>query len=283
MNQYLVLAVVALVLYYIFYYRGDGEPTQHDIQTMANVTDEKGQSVGKSSVFSKFKDLAYPQISHGFTQLSKGNVQPLKDAVSSVPSSFTRVRHVDQSQKQQPQTMSPKRMYLPDYYRKDTMDPNDIGSSEMRGFVNDDETKPDDAWTDDNVSEHPKFYNSNQTPENLTNIGAFFDKDNQFNDTTSDNTFALPSDNCYIDRQGKEFCMDNTRMQVVPPELITNPQDDYYLNPEGMYKDYNRIPVDPNRVMNGGDFFEDVFASKPLGHNEGPGKPIPAQFGSCSA
>ena len=277
MNKYLVLAVVAFVLYYIFYYRGEGEPTQYEIQTMANVTDEKGKPVGKSSVFRKFKDLAYPQISHGFKQLSKGDVKPLKDAISPASSaSFTRTRTAD------PETMTPKRMYLPDYYRKDTMDPNDIGSSEMRAFVNDEETATDDAWTDSNVSDHPKFYNSTQVPDNLTNIGAFFDKDNQFNDTTSDNTFALPSDNCYVDRGGKEFCMDKTRMQVIPPEIITNPQDGYYLNPEGMYKDYNRTAVDPNRVMNGGDFFEGVFASKD-GGNEGFSGPIPAQFGSCSA
>jgi hypothetical protein len=279
MSQYLVLGIVALVLYFIFYHRGTGEPSQHEIQTMSYVTDEEGAPVGKSNVFTKFRDVAYPQISHGFTQLTKGDVKPLKEAVvSNVPSSFTRTRHLDTST-----TMSPKRMYLPDYYRKDTMGGNDEGSSELRPFVNDDnEEKPDDAWTDTNVASHPRFYNSNLKDDGLTNIGGFFDKDNQFNDTTSDNTFALPSDNCYKDKRGKRFCMDSTRMEVVPPELITNPQDGYYMNPEGMYKDYNRVKADPNRVMNGGDFFEGVFASKDLGQNETFSKPIPAQSGSCS-
>jgi hypothetical protein len=276
MNQYIVISLVAIVLYVIFYYRGESEPTQHEVQTMAYVSDPTGAPVGTSTVFDKFKTLAYPQISHDFKKLTKGDLQPLKDAVSSVPESFTRVRETLDTDT----TMSPTRMYLPDYYRKDTMGASDIGTSEMRPFAPEgsDETQDtDDAWTDGNVAENPTFYNSTQEPEELTNIGGFFDNDNQYNDTTSSNTRTLPSDNCYTNKQGSSFCMTDTRMQVVPPEIVTNPQDGYYLNPEGMYKDYNRIPVDPNRVMNGGGFYNSVVGSQPIGTNERPAPPIGVQ------
>ena len=279
MKQVIVLVLVVLAL--LFWMNRDKELNQQDIQDLSFVKGKNndGNLNLKGEVFKEFKGLPYPQISHGFKKLTKGKLPgPLKDLVGpKAPSSFTRVRHLDT-----PSTMSPERMYLPDYYRKDTMDPDDTVASEMRPFVTDD-SESDVAWTDDNVSEHPKFYNSNMKHDELTNIGGFFDKDNQFNDTASDNTYALPSDNCYVDKKGSKFCMDSTRLQVVPPALITDPQDNYALNSIGMYKDYNRIPVNNNRVMNGGDFFGEVFPSRQLGHNETPSKPIGRQFGSCNA
>ena len=57
------------------------------------------------------------------------------------------------------------------------MDGDDRVLSEMRPFVEDVEgdNDSDSAWTDENVSEHPKFYNSNIKGDELTNIGGFFD------------------------------------------------------------------------------------------------------------
>ena len=273
-----VLVVVVIFLYYL---SQRGEPSQQDIQDLSFVAgkNKEGDLDSAGGVFKEYKGLPYPQISRGFKKLTKGKLpSPIKDLVGPKgPSSFTRVRHLDT-----PSNMTPERMYLPDYYRKDTMDPDDTMASEMRPFVTD-ESESDVAWTDDNVSEHPKFYNSNLKHDELTNIGGFFDRDNQYNDTTSDNTYALPSDNCYIDKQGSKFCMDSTRLQVVPPALITDPQDNYALNSLGMYKDYNRIPVNNNRTMNGGDFFGEVFPSKRLGHNETLSKPIGRQFGTCDS
>ena len=69
-------------------------------------------------------------------------------------------------------------MYLPDYYRKDRLSGNTIGSEELRPFLTDEKTS-ESSWTDKNVSEHPKFYNSDVT-DNLTDIGTFFDKNNKY-------------------------------------------------------------------------------------------------------
>ena len=274
MKQVLLVSIVGLVLFLFFMNQGTGEePSQQDIQDLSFVTDRDESGILEGSVFKEFKGLPYPQISRGFDKLTKGVLpKPLKKLVSTVPSSFTRVRHLDT-----PSTMSPERMYLPDYYRKDTMDGDDLVLSEMRPFVSDVEgdNDSDSAWTDTNVSEHPKFYDSNIKGDELTNVGGFFDKSNQFSDTTSCNTYALPSDNCYKDKQGKKFCMNNTRLQVVPPALITNPRRNNALNTVGLYKD--RQPKDSDK------FFGSVMGSKGLGHNETYAKPIQRQYGSCNA
>jgi len=258
MKQYIVVIVVAIMLYLVLY-RQPEEPTQRDIQDLSYVTNPP--LPGK--VLKRFASLDYPQISHGFTKLTKGDIKPLKDVVmDKVPASIQRVRQDTE------ENITPKRMYLPDYYRRDTMDPNDLGSSEVRPFERD-EDESDSAWTDKNVSEHPKFYNSNVKDDGVTNIGDFFDKNNQYHDTTSSNTYALPSDNCYKDKQGKKFCMDySTRLQMIPPELITG--------------NSGKVRLNINRVMNGGNFMRGVSGSNKLGYNEQYSHPIPSQIGSCS-
>jgi len=261
------------VAIYLLVSQNQGEPSQRDIQDVSFVTDREDAGPLKGPVFKAFKSVSYPQISHGFKQLTKGELpEPLKDLTKRVNPSFTRVRHLDR-----PDTMSPERRYLPDYYRKDTMDGDDQ-SHERRPFVND-EADSEQAWTDENVAEHPKYYNSNMKHDELTNIGSFFDRNNQFNDTRSSHTRTLPSDNCYQTKQGTRFCMDSTRLQVVPPELLTDPQDNYALNAVGMYKDYNRIPMNPGRVMNGG-LFGDVIGTK--GITDEPAAPLSQPYGSCS-
>jgi hypothetical protein len=276
MKQVLLLSIVGIVLFLIFANKDKGskEPSQREIQDLSYVVDRDESGILQGPVLSEFKGLPYPQISKGFTKLTKGPLpEPLKKLVNKIPSSFTRVRHLDT-----PSTMSPERMYLPDYYRKDTMDGDDRVLSEMRPFVEDVEgdNDSDSAWTDENVSEHPKFYNSNLKGDELTNIGGFFDENNQFSDTTSCNTYALPSDNCYKDKQGKKFCMDNTRLQAVPPALITNPRKNSALNTIGLYKDRK-----PSKDRD--KFFGSVTGSRGLGHNETYAEPIQRQYGSCNA
>ena len=173
--------------------------------------------------------------------------------------------------------MTAKRMYLPDYYRKDRLGEDPTGTEELRSF-NTQDKESDGAWSDVNVSEHPKFYNSEGKDE-ITNIGAFFDKNNQYNDTTSSNTEALPSDNCYTNKSGNQFCSDNTRLQIIPPQLITDPKSCYALNGVGLYKDRKGRNDISDRVMNGGAFYNDVNASRKV--NEYWSSPIEIQRGDC--
>ena len=275
MKTIVPLLVGLLIIYLVFFHGQDGEPTQEDIQSLESIKDENGNLVEVPIL--ETDGLPYPQISHGFRKLGLNKLPKplnnLKDLLPSGPSVLPIFRNSANN-------MTKKRMYLPDYYRKDTMPMDNIGSEEMRPFVTNEDT-PDDAWTDENVSEHPKFYNANMKDDELTNIGSFFDKNNQYNDTTSPNTFPLPSDNCYIDKSGGKFCLDNTRLQMVPPSLITDPQSCYALNPVGMYKDYDRISDNTQRVINGGTFYGKVSGSRSLGHNETFGTPIQDKIGTC--
>lgn len=276
-STYLVLAIL-VVLALVVMNRNSGvsdNPGQGEIQRLEAIADVDGIAVDVPIL--ETDGLPYPQISTGFHKLSKGELprplNTLKDLLPKGPDSLPIFRNAAES-------LTKKRMYLPDYYRKDTMPMNNIGSEEMRPFVTDDEVA-ETSWTDDNVSEHPKFYNANMKHDRLTDIGSFFDRNNQYNDTTSPNTMALPSDNCYLDKKGGKFCLDNTRLQMIPPSLITDPQDCYTLNAIGMYKDYNRVSDDPNRVSNGGSFYGKVKGSKPLGANETYDTPMRDPVDSC--
>ena len=146
-------------------------------------------------------------------------------------------------------------MYLPDFYRKDRLSGDPSGTEELRKFeLNND--KSCQSWTDENVSEHPKFYNADIKNE-LTNIGAFFDKNNQYSGKSSVNSEPLTTDRCYKNKNGDTFCEDYTRLQLVPPSLISDPQKCYALNSWGMSKDKMLLFSDnTDRVMNGGIFFE---------------------------
>ena len=275
MNRILPLLVGLLIIYLVFFRRSDGEPTQADIQSLESIRNEDGNLVEVPIVGTD--GLPYPQISHGFRKLGLNKLpKPLNNLKDILP----RGSSVLPIFRDQADTMTKRRMYLPDYYRKDTMPMNNIGSEEMRPFVTD-EGATEDSWTDENVSEHPKFYRATMKDDDLTDIGSFFDKNNQYNDTTSPNTFPLPSDNCYVDKEGGKFCLDNTRLQVVPPALITDPQNCYALNPTGMYKDYDTISDNTQRVINGGTFYGQVEGSRDLGQNETFGTPLQDAVGSC--
>ena len=174
---------------------------------------------------------------------------------------------------------------------------DDIGSEEFRPFTNSEE--PDNSWTDVNVSKHPKFYNSDVQNE-LTNVGLFFDKNNQYNDKTSSNTEVLVSDSCYTDKEGEIFCEENTRLQNIPPSLISDIDKCYALNTIGMYKDknkkakefvsFNSEKIDgeelgvwsysDDRTINGGKFFNNVVPSK--NRNEINSRPLKRLVGGCS-
>ena len=243
MNNYIIIAILLIVLYFLL--KPDlssYNPLQEEIQSETYV--DKTKSV---------KDFPYPQISRTFKRLSHGKpIVPISED-KSLPDgdkNLTITRTDMDSVKQ--------RMYLPDYYRKDRLSGNTIGSEELRPFLTDEKVS-ESSWTDKNVSEHPKFYNSDVT-DNLTDIGSFFDKNNKYNDSTSATTVALPSDRCYLDKMGNQFCEENTRLQNIPPKLICDPQAPV-LNTIGYYKDENIIDDMKDKLINGGIFFDSIKGS----------------------
>ena len=247
-------------------YIDDYKPAQEEIQEPTYV--DKTQSI---------RDFPYPQISRGIKRLSKGKSPfPLNNDDKFKPSGGKDLRFVRRVDV--PLNMTRDRMYLPDFYRKDRLSGNTSGTEELRKFeLNND--KSESSWSDENVSEHPRFYNADIKDE-LTNIGSFFDKNNQYNDKTSQKSESLTTDRCYKSKNGDIFCEDYTRLQNIPPSLIKDPQSCYALNSLGMYKDMD-LSIDSNdRVMNGGIFFNDINAS--LEKNETYSKPIHPQIGDCA-
>ena len=243
MNNYILLAIGLIILYLIFNPDlSKYNPLQEEIQ------DENYVDITKS-----VKDFPYPQISRTFKRLSNGNpILPLEsdESLPQGDKNLTITRTDMDNVKQ--------RMYLPDYYRKDRLSGNTIGSEELRPFLTDEKTT-ESSWTDKNVSEHPKFYNSD-VRDNLTDIGSFFDKNNNYNDKASSRSVALPSDRCYLDKMGNQFCEENTRLQNIPPKLISDPNSPV-LNTIGYYKDQNIIDDMKDKLINGGIFFNSIKGS----------------------
>lgn len=248
MNNYIIIAIGLIVLYFLF--KPDlsqYNPLQEEIQDENYV--DKTKSI---------KDFPYPQISRNFKRLSQGKpILPLEED-KTLPDGTKEltINRTDLNNTKQ-------RMYLPDYYRKDRLSGNPIGSEELRPFLTDEKTS-ESSWTDKNISEHPKFYNSDVT-DNLTDIGSFFDKNNKYNDTTSANSNALPSDRCYLDKMGNQFCEENTRLQNIPPKLISDPKA-RVLNTIGYYKEDNHIDDMKDKLINGGIFYDNIKGS--LSENE---------------
>ena len=118
-----------------------------------------------------------------------------------------------------------------------------------------------------NISEHPKYY-TNDFKNNLTNPGSFFDKQNKYHDTTSSNTYVLPSDNCYIDKNGNTFCRDNTRIQNISPKLINDSYSSSTLDIIGSYKSAC------NKTNADSILFNNVKPSKKMGTNESYDSPL---------
>ena len=250
-------------------YINNYEPTQEDIQESTYIDKTK-----------TIHEFPYPQISRGIKKLSKGESPlPLNNDNKFQPNGERNLKFIRRTDT--PFNMTKQRMYLPEFYRKDRLSGNPSGTEELRKFELDNE-KSDQSWTDENVSENPKFYNADIKNE-LTNIGSFFDKNNQYNGKTSPNSEALTTDRCYKDKDGNKFCEDYTRLQLIPPSLIQDPQKCYALNSWGMYKDKDLSNDNLDRVMNGGVFFDGgnelIRASKE--NNETYSKPISQQVGDC--
>lgn len=265
----LFLAIIGFVVFiYLFKIQDNSDyiPNQQEIQDLSYIDKTK-----------LINDYPYPQISRKYKQLSKGELPfPLNNDSEVFPDGDKSLRIVRNTQT--PDNMNKKRLYLPEFYRKDRLSGNTQGTEELRPFYSDKEDS-EQSWTDVNVSEHPKFYNSDIKDE-LTNIGSFFDKNNQYNDKSSANSESLVTDSCYMNKSGEYFCEDNTRLQLIPPKLITDTNKCYALNKVGVYKDINNKDNDINdRVMNGGNFYEGVKAS--LKNNESFSSPFKLESGYC--
>jgi len=275
---YIILILVIVFYIYDQYQKKIPVQTTESPEIIGEVQADQNLSL-PDKIMKVGKELPYPKISWE-TQESESKPGVFTNVLPSLPG-IEIVRDT-------PQSITKKRQYLPDYYRKDKLSGNTIGTTEYNSFTpNLDE--PDNAWSDDNVSELPGYHTSEVT-NGLTNPGAFYNKDNQYHDTTSPKTTGLVSDRCFVDKRGKEFCMDNTRIQNIPPSLIEDPQHCHVLNNIGIHKDkwmtnnheisnqvetihgqsYLSWNYKNDKVMNGSHFTGNIKGSKSVNEQYSP-------------
>ena len=214
-----------------------------------NVNINGSKKVGKLT--NELGNFPNPQISRGFEQLSK--LKPLNSLfiqnnkkIDESEVNIIRSNNVDNDKN--------PIYYKPEFYKKDFISPNPIGSTEYNfAEFNDDKTSY--AWTNNNVSQHPSFYRS-EIENERTNVGEFFDVNNKYNDKTSVySTNNLP-DRCFLDKDDSIVCNFNDKLQNIPPSLIKRDNKVDFLNRignngDGLYKDISNSEID---VINGNNY-----------------------------
>ena len=159
MNQLILIIIIIIIfLYLVKPIKINYQPMQEDIQDT--------KYINKNQLH---EDYPYPQISRPFKQLGNGKLPTPMNNLSDILPNGTKELKITRNI-QTSDTIGKKRMYLPDYYRKDRLNQNPSGTEEFKPFVNN-KDESENAWTDNNVSEHPKFYNSEINDE-LTNLKA---------------------------------------------------------------------------------------------------------------
>lgn len=166
---------------------------------------------------------------------------------------------------------------FPKYFRKDNMSGSTIGTTEY-AFAEVDNTEPSYAWQDKNVSQYPTYYTTDDKG-GLTDPGAFFDKNNQYVDLTGSRSEANIGDVCYTSKEGERICLENDKLQNVPPSLISDKHNCGFLNSIGLLEFSNSINESTEKVSNGGFLYDQVQGS--MKHNERYSKPIQQPISSC--
>jgi hypothetical protein len=156
--------------------------------------------------------------------------------------------------------------------KKDFISPNPEDSTEYR-FI-DENMKT--AWSEVDVSQHPKHYTSDIQDEKI-NIAGFFNNEQFFHDSTSPNSNTILPERCSITANNEVLCDYNNRLQLIPPKLISNSETNPVLNSIGSDKLYQTIDstkvgeisgnnyqvweYENEKSMNGGKYFQDVYGA----------------------
>jgi hypothetical protein len=239
-SLYIILAVILIIL--ILYPK---------ITISENQIYSPLLNTSKKESTPRMYDFYIPQLTGNQTPLSQDNFNNQTNANMLTRNTYLNDDNVDIIRSE----LSSIDKKYPKYILKDTLSGNTIGSSEMHSTDGDPDT-PYKSFSDDNVSQYPKFYNSDIKNE-LTNIGTFFDKKNRYINTTHSNSSAYVDDNCYIDSNNDITCLDNTRLQNI------SPKDTNSYTTCGIIKDIGNYKLNESKdsVMNGLSFYDSVFAS----------------------
>ena len=164
--------------------------------------------------------------------------------------------------------------YDPSYISKDTMNANDIGTTEYTAaFLG---KTPDKAWVDYNISQFPGYYR-NDFKEGKRSLKKFFDSENRYHEKPDNRKYYevkgknCPS--CYVDVNGTNVCNYNSKLERIPKSLYNlGPNGETTLNRvvrsgiEGTNDNqYKTFHYEGDRAMNGGQFYKGVVGTDGVG------------------
>jgi hypothetical protein len=166
-------------------------------------------------------------------------------------------------------------IYDKKYLKHDIISPNPDGTTESYHIA----SEPGKSWTDENVSQHPKYYRKNFENER-TNVGEFFNKQNNLVDNTSPQSLSQLPDRCMINTNNQILCDFNNKLQNIPPksyhsnkELINSIGQENNFNIQSVTNknitnvnnnNYNSWSFDNEKTLNGGDFYNGIKPSSQL-------------------
>ena len=117
------------------------------------------------------------------------------------------------------------------------------------------------AWTDKNISQYPIYHTSKINSEK-TNIGAFFDRNQEFVDIISPRSKTNLPDRCIL-KDNNIFCNFNDRINNIPPRFIEEPKKNSVLRSIGDDKNtFDKGIINDlkeEKVSNGGEYYNGVF------------------------
>ncbi len=163
--------------------------------------------------------------------------------------------------------------HTPEHFLKDTISENTIGTTEYY-FAETESNVSSNPWSDKDVSRYSKYYTSDIKGD-LTDIGSFFDKTNQFVDTTSPRQDIIVNNECSINDINNIECLDSSRLYNKAP-IITNNKN-YVISDRRKLERRNNSKN--KKVTNGGIFFNNVVGNTISNKYS---RTIPDQLSKCS-
>lgn len=276
----LITIIVLLVSMFLFYIMTNKSYPKEKSITSHNVSKQNIIPVSKEDILIENRgtpnqvlgDFPIPQTTSDSKSLSLNYPEDLSIITSG--KYFKAKPHIEHRNSK----YKMNQLNYPNHHLKDNLSKNTLKSTQYK-FAEVDNTKSESSWSDENISQYPNYYTS-QLKDEITNIGAFFDVNNNYVDTTSHRTDAKIHDICYESKDGEKVCLDNSRQYNIPPSLINNTSNCGFLNSIGLLEKSSFISQKNEKVFNGGTLYDNVTASKQ--NNLSYETPIKPQIMSCS-
>ena len=259
-KNYLLLIIVIIVIFIIH-----KNMSKMNNMTNDNIEENTNQGITEDPIINEMKEKIK---------------ETYKTIRSNVNKAFGIVEVEDKPLNRMIQEREEGKIVNPKTIKKDTISPDPTNTTEYR-FV--DET-PKTSWSDVNVSQHPKYHTSKFNNQ-ILNTGSFFNEDKFFHDKTSPySTNSLP-DRCKLGENNEVLCDYNNKLQLVPPTLIKDKENNPVINSIGESrgsflkttnsssvdtihnKSYEAWNYEEENTINGGKFYDDIVPSSPDNNN----------------